>query len=498
VSEEDWVGGTNNWHTAIVSSSGVSWRNEATFWPLDNETREPQNLAAGNFNTEKSAAEVWVRSRLGDETDSQHPWVFDNDGDLYTHYESDTSLPSGFNTNPLGGNKQGIEVIWTIDWDGGDQEYIAATARHIEGNVGVFHADDLQPVWYTPNDFSGVQAGMLYVADVSGDSREEVIIYDVADGKIKIYWNADANPDPGPDKWDDPLYKRVKQNWNYYSPGSYTRRDPLTLGVKIFLEGAYDNQIHAMRTDLYPDLIPLTSPYPQDIRSLQSLPSDAVDWVLIELRTEADGPPVISRSALLRDDGQIMTGSGSTDLDLFAEADDYYVVIRHRNHLAVMSKTRVDLNGGSNDYDFTPYENRFYGDDAALCETNVYGMYSGDANHNGQVQNDDINDYWKDQVGMAGYKSADFNLNGQVQNDDRNDHWKSNVGKGAQISGARGPMDIPQIIIRTGHFSSGIEKGTNPGTVGYHAADCNLSGIVTHADREAVLINLNRGTNVED
>jgi hypothetical protein len=60
-------------------------------------------------------------------------------------------------------------------------------------------------------------------------------------------------------------------------------------------------------------------------------------------------------------------------------------------------------------------------------------MYAGDASANGQIQNDDKNNYWKTQAGQAGYKSADFNLNGQVQNDDKNNYWKSNVGKGTQV-----------------------------------------------------------------
>ena len=65
--------------------------------------------------------------------------------------------------------------------------------------------------------------------------------------------------------------------------------------------------------------------------------------------------------------------------------------------------------------------------------TGVFGIPTGDANANGQIQNDDKNYYWNNQAGLGGYKSADFNLNGQVQNDDKNDYWKQNVGKGTYV-----------------------------------------------------------------
>ena len=121
---------------------------------------------------------------------------------------------------------------------------------------------------------------------------------------------------------------------------------------------------------------------------------------------------------------------------LQAAAGVYYIVIRHRNHLAVMSNEVHSLAAGSSIlYDFTTGTDKYEGADAALLETGVYGMYAGDANNNQQVQNDDKNDIWKVQVGLAGYRSADFNLNGQVQNDDKNDIWKKNVGKGTQVSG---------------------------------------------------------------
>ena len=232
LTEEDWCGQTD-WHTSMLSQSGILWRNETSlFW--NESDKEPQNAAAGNFDTGRQFNEVWIRSRFGG-VESQHPWIFDAQGNQFSDYETAQTLPAGFNTHPDYGNHEGLEVIWTIDWKGTPKEYIAAKARHNNGNVGVFDAVTGQAVWSTVGTSPEVQASSLYVADVAGDYREEIIIYDEADGRIKIYWNEEANLNPSkPDKWKDPLYRRLKQNWNYYSPGSYTYgQNPVISDIQV-------------------------------------------------------------------------------------------------------------------------------------------------------------------------------------------------------------------------------------------------------------------------
>jgi hypothetical protein len=205
--------------------------------------------------------------------------------------------------------------------------------------------------------------------------------------------------------------------------------------VKAWLQGPYQAG-GSMAIQLYLDgVIPLTSPY-TDGREVSSVPAGVVDWVSLELRIVFDGAAVSQRSFFLTGNGFVVDEDGTTmDLPMSDAGDgDYYILLRHRNHLAVMSATARPLNGSTAAlYDFSLGKGQYYGSDAALLETGVYGLYTGDASGNGQVQNDDKNDYWKIQVGQSGYRSADFNLNGQVQNDDKNDYWKANVGKGTQV-----------------------------------------------------------------
>jgi hypothetical protein len=60
-------------------------------------------------------------------------------------------------------------------------------------------------------------ADRLYVADVTGDWREEIIV--LAGNELHVYSNPTENPRPDePRLWDDRNYRRLKHCHNYYSP----------------------------------------------------------------------------------------------------------------------------------------------------------------------------------------------------------------------------------------------------------------------------------------
>lgn len=133
----------------------------------------------------------------------------------------------------------------------------------------------------------------------------------------------------------------------YQAPG-------VLVEVKIFLQGAYDTQIDQMRIDINSN-IPTTSPYAEDARTVSAIPANVVDWVLVQLRTTFDGSAVTSKSAFLHKDGRIVNDDASTGvIEMDAASGDYYIVIKHRNHLAIMSANAVSLdNSTSTLYDFT-------------------------------------------------------------------------------------------------------------------------------------------------
>jgi hypothetical protein len=105
--------------------------------------------------------------------------------------------------------------------------------------------------------------------------------------------------------------------------------------------------------------------------------------------------------------------------------EDYFIVIRHRNHLAVMSASAQSLNSSSADlYDFTTSSDNYYGSDAKLLESGKYGMWAGDCDGSGGIGAADRNATWNDRT-LIGYKSSDCDLSGAVGASDRNITWNN-------------------------------------------------------------------------
>ena len=113
-------------------------------------------------------------------------------------------------------------------------------------------------------------------------------------------------------------------------------------------------------------------------------------------------------------------------------AGNYYVVIRHRNHLAVMSSSPVSLSGTSSLYDFTTAQAKAYGTNPMKqLTTGVFGMYAGDANGSGIVTASDANAVFGALNG-TGYNNDDVNLTGIVTAADANTIF-GNLNKSTQV-----------------------------------------------------------------
>jgi hypothetical protein len=219
--------------------------------------------------------------------------------------------------------------------------------------------------------------------------------------------------------------------------------DVATVYAKVFLQGAYvGNQI--MRTSLR-DLpspanpyLPLTSPYSEAPKTVTSLPSAVTDWIVVSLRSTANGTDISPTSAFVRNDGALVTESGNPGVNISVPVGSYFIVIRHRNHLAVMSRLAVDLAGLSptNPYDFTTLSapgvqnNKYYYDfenGAVQFNDNYWAMGAADGTrtiYNGQgltffevgiPVNDGSADavdaiIFDDQQSKEGYVRADYSL----------------------------------------------------------------------------------------
>ncbi len=129
----------------------------------------------------------------------------------------------------------------------------------------------------------------------------------------------------------------------------------VTVQVKIFLEGPYNSSTGLMNTGLNSsNFLPLTSPYIQDKKTVTEISSDITDWILLQLYDDMNNPPIVSKSVFVRNDGMLVLENGTTiQIPLDAQAGDYYIVLRHRNHLAIRSANKVTISASTPLYDFT-------------------------------------------------------------------------------------------------------------------------------------------------
>jgi len=212
------------------------------------------------------------------------------------------------------------------------------------------------------------------------------------------------------------------------------------LNVKVFLEGPFNGS--CMSTSLS-NLIPFSQPFDCSpwnyfgTEEVTDVPSDIVDWVLVEIRDTtsvaiADENCIVMRRACLLDSlGVIRDISGSQDLNFnVIISDSLFIVIYHRNHLPIISSVPLVKTFGKYCYDFTNGVEKAFGAGSAQKNIGIglYGMVAGDCKPDGLIDLKDIFSVWLQESGGTGYLVSDLNLNTQVSNTDKNDLLLLNLG----------------------------------------------------------------------
>jgi hypothetical protein len=204
--------------------------------------------------------------------------------------------------------------------------------------------------------------------------------------------------------------------------------------LKVFLEGAYAGN-GLMSTNLNPANLPLAQPYggssfggtPMSYAGLESvstMPAEVVDWVLIEVRSgTAAADSQTTRAALLLDNGLIRDVDGISQVEFQGLTPaSYYVVVRHRNHVPIMSNTAVPIIGSPGSiYDMSLEANIYNGVGSGAAKNlgnGVFGLYAGDANGSGGTGPED-KAAWLSENGFLGYLITDFSLSGGTGPEDK-------------------------------------------------------------------------------
>jgi len=191
------------------------------------------------------------------------------------------------------------------------------------------------------------------------------------------------------------------------SMGAY--EDKLVFSARIFLQGAYDPVVtrHKNVSTNWATVMnasALTQPYsaaPFNYSGTESVSAgffvetaattDITDWVLLELRDAAAPTTIMARrAAFVREDGMIVDLDGISNVAFKGvSAGNYFVVIRHRNHLGVRSGTIQHIDGSTapiTTYDFTSAQSQALQDaaittNAAMAENaGVFMLWGGNVN----------------------------------------------------------------------------------------------------------------------
>jgi hypothetical protein len=107
-----------------------------------------------------------------------------------------------------------------------------------------------------------------------------------------------------------------------------------------------------------------------------------VDWVLVELRNYRDSSEIIStRSVLVLRDGTFYDPvfGGAVNFQRL-RSDKYFITVRHRNHLALMTETAIPLVKGVNSLDFTDPLTPIHGTNAGYDLNGKRLMWAGNSN----------------------------------------------------------------------------------------------------------------------
>ncbi len=222
----------------------------------------------------------------------------------------------------------------------------------------------------------------------------------------------------------------------------------LKLDVTVCLEGAYDPASNSMRTDLrQQNLIPLSQPYnvapwnyagTESVANASIFPANMVDWVVVEMRsgtpsTTGSSPTttlIESHAGFLLDDGSVVDLDGVSPLtfDLLSSGLSYHILVRHRNHLNILSNNPIPATTNMA-YDFTfSMLNAFGSQQLKLVGPSTYAMYAADFTTDGVIQITDFNQWIVYPAVLNVYDLNDANMDGTVQTTDF-DMWYDNKAK---------------------------------------------------------------------
>lgn len=216
--------------------------------------------------------------------------------------------------------------------------------------------------------------------------------------------------------------------------------EQVRVSAKVFLEGPYRSETGLMGDQLREaGAIPLQEPYTalgfeepgsggestdQGVFAGQG-PTAVVDWLRLELRAHnAPHTIVAARNALVLRNGNVVDVDGTSPVTFQQEPGNYYLAVRHRNHLGVMTGTALAMGATPLTVDFSSTATDLYGTEPTHTIAGMRALWMGNAVSDGALKytgagND--RDAIIQLLGgepnevRTGYYAEDTNMDGQVK-----------------------------------------------------------------------------------
>ncbi len=192
--------------------------------------------------------------------------------------------------------------------------------------------------------------------------------------------------------------------------------------LKTYLSGPYLESSQKMSTALNSlGLLPTSQPYNvapyyyTGTESVSTIPSNVVDWVLLEVLSK-ETISLLRKACFIDQNGNLLDVSGGEGvvLPLLSTEEEYYYIIRHRNHLDIMSRSSWPINNES-PYDLSLYTNVKSGiTQMDRIVDNLAAMIAGEADGNGIKSYQDYNIYTQHVSAIYELIPGDFNMDGLV------------------------------------------------------------------------------------
>ncbi len=427
---------------------------------------------SAEVNSDDICAVVAFDNKIGifwsDQNEERFGFRYHNDGDSPTHWSSNEK-PASQSAHSVGGGMADDHMNFAVGQDGtlyvavktsyDHQGYpkIALLLRHPNGDWDdLYEVDEHGTRPIAILDEANDKLTVVYTETTGYDDIvcRHTSLNSISFGSKQTLISGDHNNATSTKERFQNTVLILSTNDNSIMDGVICSREPIPhcyAHLRIFLQGAYSIQGDTMITTMQQSGgLPLEQPFQVEpwnyagSESVESFPDGTVDWVLVEVRREESAASrVARRAALLLKNGDIVDASthGQVEFPNVAEGD-YYVVVYHRNHLPVMSANAIHLNeSNSSLYDFTTAISQAYSGGAppmVELENGVFGLYAGDGNSDGVVDDDDRNDIWLPENGTAWSYSkwGDFNLDGAIDAIDYNLFWLPNKNVQSQVPGS--------------------------------------------------------------